>query len=42
MYRMIRLLPILIPVGRRILRNPTVRERLHLKPLDRERRPEGE
>lgn len=30
---LLRLLPVLIPLVRRTLRNPTVRTRLHLKPL---------
>lgn len=33
MARLIRLLPVLIPLVRTALRNPKVRELLHLKPL---------
>ena len=34
MARLIRLLPVLIPVFRAVLRNPSVRRRLGLKPLN--------
>ena len=34
MARLIRLLPVLIPVFRAVLRNPAVRKRLGLKPLN--------
>ena len=33
MVRVIRLLPVLIPVARMLLRNPKVRELLRLKPV---------
>ena len=34
MARLIRFLPVLIPLVRRALRNPTMRSRLGMKPLD--------
>ncbi len=34
MARLIRLLPVLIPIFRKALRNPTVRRKLGLKPVD--------
>ena len=34
MIRLLRLLPIIIPVATRLLRNPKVRARLGLKPQD--------
>lgn len=34
MARLIKLLPVLIPLVRKVLRNPSVRRRLGLRPLD--------
>jgi hypothetical protein len=33
MVRLLRLLPVLIPIARTLLRNPKVRSLLHLKPI---------
>lgn len=38
MIRIVRLLPLVLPVVRRVLRNPKVRARLGLKPLPPEQR----
>ena len=38
MLRVLRLLPVLIPIARRVLRHPKVREVLRLKPLPKQRR----
>lgn len=37
MFRVLRFLPVLIPVARQVLRNQKVREVLRLKPLPKER-----
>ena len=34
MIRLLRFLPVIIPIARRLLRNPKVRARLGLKPQD--------
>jgi hypothetical protein len=33
MFRLLKFLPVLIPVAQKVLRNKTVREKLNLKPL---------